>query len=384
MFKVYRPDVEFTPLLLGTRTHDLPFHLEPDKFIMVDKLADADIVPIIPQMGPGELEQKLEYIKEAGGLARHQIVVLLMHTNITNTYDFQGNISNLESRWKDMCDYVYTVHVNSKDTASIFYDFHWNRQKAYFTDYNKFDLSDRLWTRGATEKMYELDEITRYGTFKHFLVPSRVHSNRGLENRNVIRAKIHEAITDDYCFRGNPEFGYVLEPQEISDVILQNMENFTAPPWYPISSKYYTKSFVSIYSESITVNGATESITEKTLDPMVKGHFVLPFGYPGLIRDIRRMGFLMPEWIDYGYDEIKDDTLRLQAYLFAIKELQKKSIEELHTLYLRDRYMLIQNRNLFFNKPYDSLHDKIMTRYVNDQKNIISKRVYDTINTLAT
>jgi hypothetical protein len=384
MFTVFRPDLEFNPLLLGLRAHDLPFHLESDKFLMVTNMKDADIIPLMHSDTEDDIQQKLNYIEEQGGIHRDQIILVMEHTHISNGFDFQQHIDKRLKVWKEISDYVYHVNVNSKDKINIFYDFHWNRQKAYFIDYDKYDLHDRLWTRGATQKMFEIDEITRHGPFKHFLVPTRVHKHRALENRNVVRGKIQEAISDEYCLRGNPEAGYVLEPQEINEHVLQNLANFNSPPWYPIASKYYAKTFVSIYAESVTVTGASESITEKTLDPMIKGHFVLPFGHRGLVRDIKKMGFLMPDWIDYGYDEIMDDTLRLQAFLMSIKELQQKSIEELHKLYLRDRFILVQNRNLFFTKPYDSLHDKIMERYVSDQKNIISKRVSDTINTLTT
>ena len=105
--------------------------------------------------------------------------------------------------------------------------------------------------------------------------------------------------------------------------------------------------------------GFTPTITEKTWDPLIKGHFILPYRYSGLISDIREYGFILPDWIDYEYDQILDDTARWQMFAQSVDKLLSKSITELQWLFDKHKPILEHNRDLFFMRPYDTLHDKI-------------------------
>ena len=125
-----------------------------------------------------------------------------------------------------------------------------------------------------------------------------------------------------------------------------------------MANHYYNSSYISIYIETITTGVYTKTITEKTWDPLIKGHFILPYGYSGLVKDIQSYGFIIPEWIDYSYDQELDDHRRWEKYEQSVKRILKK-FPEVDELYQKDKTILEHNRNLFFTRPYDTLYDKI-------------------------
>jgi hypothetical protein len=102
-------------------------------------------------------------------------------------------------------------------------------------------------------------------------------------------------------------------------------------------------------------------ISEKTFDPLLKGNFILPFSTPHYVKQLQEWyGFKLPDWIDYSYDDIEDVDLRMDAFLLSVEQVYSRSVEELHSLYLRDKHILDFNQSLFETRPYDSLHDKVL------------------------
>jgi len=359
MLKVLIPQAEVTPLLIRTRDHSLPFELEPENFRLVTSVENADVIPVMAHDTPEKFKEIVNYL---GNFDRNKCVLIMMHTHIQDTDFHDKNTQYLVDDWFKYSDNIEIITLDSNTKKNLFYDFNWNRQKAYFVDYNEYDLSFRLWTGHATKKMFELPDIVRHGPYKKILLPNRVHSNRGNEPRNVLRQKLHDLITDRYCHRGHPEQGYVLYPQENTKTMFNSVAD-SLGGWAPISSDYYETSFVSVYVETISVAKNTKCVTEKTFDPLIKGHFILPFGYKGLIEDIKTYGFILPNWIDYSYDSLLDTEERFSAYTESINKIIKLSDYELTDLYEEDRWMLVHNRNLFFTRPYDSLYKKIKKKF---------------------
>jgi hypothetical protein len=107
-----------------------------------------------------------------------------------------------------------------------------------------------------------------------------------------------------------------------------------------------------------------KTITEKTWDPLIKGHFILPFGYQGLINDIQSYGFWLPNWIDYSYDNIYDDTERFTAYRHSVEKVLRMSIDDLREKFNNSLDKLYNNRMIFWNRPYDNLYLKVQ-KYFN-------------------
>ncbi len=78
--------------------------------------------------------------------------------------------------------------------------------------------------------------------------------------------------------------------------------------WTPAHNAYYDNTAVSIYVETLLDAHDIERdplgcITEKTWEPLIKGHFILPFGYTGMIQDLQPLyNTHLAPFIDYTYD----------------------------------------------------------------------------------
>jgi len=369
MINVFIPNEEFNPLLLHNRYHDLPFVLEPDKFNIVDKVKYADVIPDIRyQDTPGfRMEDKIRFL---GPDFKNQWILRMLHTHVAEAIPSSSNKYEKEP-WLPYTKNIIVVDTNLKNTEEVAYNFLWNRQKAYFVDYDKFDLVNRLWTQLATKKMYELRPIPNFELgmptdMKKFLMPGRTTFDRGAVRVGFrLRLKEVAKITDDSFYSDwNPDNPMLLWPEErLFDTQTELFDNFAG--WWPIANEYYIKSFVSVYVETITYtnNNISNVITEKTLDPLIKGHFILPFGYAGLIEDIKNFGFKLPTWIDYSYDKILDVEKRFDAYLESFSKVRNLDLSKFIEYHNRDRIDILEyNRNLFFTKPYDSLYEKLKIR----------------------
>jgi hypothetical protein len=148
----------------------------------------------------------------------------------------------------------------------------------------------------------------------------------------------------------------------MSEIILNDYHYYSAGMgFHPLANKYYETSAVSVYVETCVETLAnTKIVTEKSFNPFVKGHFVLPFSYQYYVRDIQEIyGFKLPEWIDYTYDNIANDNERFLAFMKSFSKIRFKSLQELQDLCNRDIDILKYNRNIFFERNYDNLYNKL-------------------------
>lgn len=358
---------EINPLLAYNRHHDFPFTIEKDRYIYTTSAKDADIIPVIvPNQSDRTFQTQLEYI---GPCVKDKHIILMMHTHgseITN--QAQWNF-NHKQYWSQHCKQVHIVDINMSNKEEICYQYHFNLEKAYYLD--NFDFKNRLhigpW---ATKKMFALDnllDLTRQQPpmeFKKFVIMGRVR-NDDKSVRNHYRKLLLELADDHDCYwsNWNPSSPNLLMPE---DPVYRSKQYFydNFIGWHPIANRYFRSSFVSVFIETIvdSTREQTSILSEKIFDPLIKGHFILPFGFQGLIQEIIDFGFILPNWIDYGYDSIADTELRFKQFVRSFKSLRTLDYGKLIELYQRDRYMLEHNRNIFHNKPYDSLYDKIKQR----------------------
>lgn len=353
MMKVYIPEEYSTPVLGVTRHAELPFELEKDNFIIVRNVHEANIIPVIPNHLATEVAKQAEFL---GPIRDDQLIVLLFHTH-SHEGDNLQMFENHRTHWDPYAKRSVVLHLNRniKDYG-IFYDFCFNYVKSHFVDYDKFDLANRLWTRYSTKTMFELDEIIRKPPHRTFLSPNRVSKTRETELRNSLREEIHSFIPQQKTWRGDPENGFILYPQECSPLIFDDL---STGGMMPAHNTYYQQSFVSVFTETIVYGPRTRTITEKTYIPLIKGHFILPYGYKGLIQDIKDNGFLLPGWIDYSYDQLEDNT-RFEAFKSSIAKVLNYTEQDLMAFFYKDKYILEHNRNKFYVDDYDSLYESIM------------------------
>jgi len=348
---------ELDKLRFISHLHAAPFIIENNKFKLVNDIYECDSVAIL--CDHGIYQQQVDKILEYANIK------YVLHLDIFHVHEQTSVIPHLNRMKLLLSEKGKTllhIHTNLNTKEDIFYDFLWNRQKCAFTDFEGYGLKNTEFFGESSNKMFELSDIKKVGTLKKFLSPNRT----SLDNPND---RIYKRISLRYVleledgYTNDPDRGLSLEPQETPDN--ENLVKFEA--FNPIHNRYYDSSFLSIYVETLTYlirdkDKQVKSITEKTWNPLLKGHFILPFGYCGLVKNIREYGFLLADWIDYGYDTIEDDRERFDHFIHSVKKVLELSIDDLNTLFKRDLWMLEHNRGLFFDKPLDNIYNKIIKK----------------------
>jgi len=354
---------DINPLMNSHHSHFLSFDIEYDTWVPTNDLSACDIIPLLVPYSDDEIIKQCNFIMSNGYKGQPLLAIDLFHA------DDQVDDKKRYSLFKNTCknyltDKIAVVHTNRENDTDIFYDFLWNRQKAYFTDYNKFNMDDRVWTWGSNIKMFGLTKIFKFPDCRIFLCPNRIQIVDGQmakHHRFTCRSNLAEFLKDQNGFISDPANDIILDPEQTE--IRNSLLGGRSGTWYPVANHLYNSSFVSIYIETITMTSSMgfkyKTITEKTWDPLIKGHFILPFGYMGLVEDIKSYGFWLPEWIDYSYDQIYDDNARFEAYLKSIDKLLVNDINFFRKEFERSIDKLYQNRMLFWQRPYDNLYSKV-------------------------
>jgi hypothetical protein len=369
MFTIWNPGRDVCDNLAGCYYKNfIPIDIEKKDWALVNNIQDAQFIYIMgdkilaPNAPTSVFLNTIIKIKNLN-LRPEQKLLIFDVFHINDMRDDQAAYSyTRDILQKEIPNEFAIIHTNFANPLEIKYDFLWNRQKIYFTDYNYIDLSYRTYTNNSDARNFQLTKIQKtnesYCELKKFLCPIRTYPQYDDQPRIQYRKRLREFI-EKYSNEGyysNPHCGTILPSENNKPEI-----NLIEGGWYPIANSFYNKTFFSIYVETLTRGypNSYRSITEKTWDPLIKGHFILPFGYKGLIDHIRSYGFHLPDWIDYSYDQIEDHEERFEKFLASAEKLMNYSTIELMNLYNRDRWMLVMNRDLFWTRPYDSLHDKV-------------------------
>lgn len=210
------------------------------------------------------------------------------------------------------------------------------------------------------------------------------------EVRDFLRTELVELLRNWPGYLGDMVTGNVLMGNSNDPTHIYNNIAITGNLcWFPIHNAYYDHSILSIYTETITfslyplvgelvrASSDTDSpqvtiVTEKTLEPLIKGHFILPFGYKGLISELKSYGFKFPVWINYEYDTCTNDLQRWFEYNKEVKRVLNLGYEKLKHYKFQDKNILKHNRELFFNTGYkETVTDALITV---DLEKINSKR----------
>jgi hypothetical protein len=119
----------------------------------------------------------------------------------------------------------------------------------------------------------------------------------------------------------------------------------------PVPNEFYLDSYISIYVESNCLQSDLIHITEKTYEPLLKGHIILPFSNPGTIRRLRDLGFAFPDFVDYNYDTIQDPIARFNALKEVFKNLLMQNLPK---LYQDNQHIFTHNQKCVNVIPYDN------------------------------
>ena len=118
----------------------------------------------------------------------------------------------------------------------------------------------------------------------------------------------------------------------------------------PVPNEFYLDSYFSLYVESNCLQTDLIHITEKTFDPLLKGHLILPFTNPGAIQRLQNMGFQFTDQIDYSFDNIQSTEERFHAVMNAYAILTLSNVDR---IYKDSRDILTHNQNCISTIPYD-------------------------------
>ncbi len=348
-----------TSLMRDNHFHFLPFEFDNKKWTIVDKISESDVVPVLFTY-ENSITEVVEELKALGHTTQPVLILNLFHL-MDNENNKVVNERYLKI-WKRYLNcIILMIHsdLNEDSPDCIFNDVLWNRQKAYCTEYDFFDLSNRAWSLYATKKMYSIPTFEKNADCKLFLSPIRIYNNSDHIRMNY-RSKLLNLIRNNNGYYSDNLNNTVLESEEGIEFNHRLLDG--GGTWWPVANKFYQSSYISVYVETILERDKLRSITEKTWDPLIKGHFILPFGYRGLIKDIESYGFKLPGWIDYSYDNIDNLEQRWTKYSKEVERILLLDLKKIHALWLKDLDILKYNREIFFKRKYDSLYDKILLK----------------------
>ena len=265
----------------------------------------------------------------------------------------------------ELMDNLYFLAVQKNpniDNDHVMYvDFWFNIVKGYYLNY-PFKHDTQRWYY-HNERSYVLPEITSAISKTHiYVAPNRVYNDEWrytqYRKRLVLDLKPYKAL--GYIGSATINKSWVLWPHgdypDYTLAQLSTVDRVHKKRWgyAPIHYEYLRDTFISIYGETIEY-GNEYFVSEKTYDPLIRGHFILPFSNAGFVAWLRGLGFKFPNFIDYSYDAIIDNDTRYAAYQNEMRRLLNISLDDWCQHWDNNLNILQHNRQIFFERPYDRL-----------------------------
>jgi hypothetical protein len=307
----------------GIEGADLPWHFS---LLGFDIPKDYYFYPLVDHYNLHD-ESWYENMREQASRARVLVFYDLLHTGDREHDRYLETIREFPHSNK-----VYLT-VNQQNfeldkVKVIRWDFMWNRFKAYYTESLPYCVNLHHCTRGAYH-LHDLESHTRRN--KMFLSP--------MGRDYGMRSQLYNIVKEYNGYVSNRSLGITFEDHPVTGI------------FNPIPDRFYLDSYFSIYVESNAENSNLIHLTEKTFEPLVKGHFILPFTNPGSIQRIRDLGFKLPDFIDYTYDSVIDASDR---FAMVIDEFKRLLTLDMHSNYEKNIEMLEYNKACVRLLPYDN------------------------------
>lgn len=307
----------------GVEGPDIPYHLAllGQQFELVEQ-GDFHFVPLVNHYGT----QPDDFIEQQEKIAsKSKFVVLYDLLNIGDheleIYKDQVNKFNHRNKIYLTVNQSPNIQVNCR---VVRWDFMWNRFIAYY--------HERYFVEGLhhyTPNAYIIPRISlRPFRSKEFISLYR--------RRDILRDALFDVVSHFNGYVSNGPLGITLE-------------NNPVPGFKPIDNDFYDDSYFSIYVESNYDRTNLIHLTEKTYDPLIKGHMILPITNPGAIAYLKTKGFELPNEINYSYDNILNQQTRFDA---VIKEF-KLLLDCARSVYMENADKIKHNQNVFREKNYD-------------------------------
>ncbi len=321
----YKPPVN----RFGIEGDDLPYHLrvlglDPDQF--------GNSVYFYPLVDHYNTHNS-NWQKKIDAMAQNK--QKLIFYDLVNTGDYEHTrftefISNYNHPNKIYLTVNQSANLKLANVEIVPWDFMWNRFKLYYSQPVPWDT--RVLHHYAGPEKYQTPELD--------FVQTRSRKFLSMCGREYGYRKNLYEIVSQYAtgYVSSRSRGITIEPEEIRGA------------FSPVPNRYYLDTYFSIYVESNCIRSDLLHITEKTYEPLLKGHFILPFSNPGTIQQLKQRGFRFPAFVDYSFDNVESAQDRFDM---LIKEFDKLLTYDLHSLYVDNQEILKHNQQLFFNQDYD-------------------------------
>jgi len=284
--------------------------------------------------------------------------------------DLFHNEENVPLVWESLLTdnqdaYVISNYLNVNHERHFHIDFLFNRTKAYYSQF-PFRNGVRKWYHNGSMSFVACDLVDPGTKTRIFVAPNKTYfGERKYRSKLVDEIEQYADIGHISCYdtKGTFLWPHVESPWTMSiDELLKKDRKLVYNYWgyAPPHNAYYQDTFISIYGETIEF-GSYNTITEKTYDPLIKGHFILPFSTQGFIKCLKQKGIQLPSFIDYSYDDTADDDVRFKKYIEETKRLLAFSIEKWREFYQENIELLHQNQLWFSLKEYERLDLTMLT-----------------------
>lgn len=347
-------DKEFSPLLNDAPSHAMPFAFDQRwKFTSIPE--EADIVPLLHVYG-NEFTKQVEYFQNKFSSDTRVVLLNLFHDS--EDIDDQ-RFSNYELMYSNIT--ILSTAYNSPWKGVLFYDLLWNRTKGLYGlgYFDKRCAVKSPWLRNFDLNIFEPNNGTK-NIINNVLIPNRAYYDKfsAPGHRLERRAELHK-LKFKNTLMSNPDEDIIFLTDNWRSTYAATIRN--GGVYAPIANYYYNESFVSAYVESVVRSDSNfvSTITEKTWEPLLKGHFIIPFATPGIIDELARRGFKFPDFIDYRYTREQEDNIRWKGFVRQIQKISDLSLDQVNMLYNDNKHIIEYNKTLFQTLPYDSLYDKL-------------------------
>jgi hypothetical protein len=332
MSNIYKPTVN----PVGIEGDDLPYHVS--LLNCNAGMFDTQLLfwPLVDHYNTHDTSWHNTYIERA---KKSKTVIFY---DLVNTGDYEHTkfcefISNFDHPHKIYLTVNQSRELKLANVEVLHWDFMWNRYRSYYTEtipYNSLYLHH--YSGPTAYQLPVLDFDTPRD--KKFL------SMTGREFG--YRTNLYEYVKDfNDGYVSNRSRGITIEGTNIVGA------------FEPVPNKFYLDSYISVYCESNFLQTNLIHVTEKTFEPLVKGHIILPFSNPGTIARLENMGFRMPLGVDYSFDSIIDPQQRFTALTDEFQNLMMKNLPK---LYKDNQAVFIHNQACINNIGYD---DRILKLY---------------------
>ena len=358
--KVYVEDD--SPLLNNGLGYTFPFAFDK-RWTFTAIPEEADIVPLLHQYREVAKKQYDYFLKKFNADTPVVLIGLLFHDE-EEKYEngIQDSLKVYLERYNNIT--ILSTAYNTPYNNVKFYDFLWNRTKGlYGFDYLNIEKAENSpWLWNYSLDIFSLEQGEKNIRY-NILCPNKAYYGKEEEGpRLEYRAALHELVRQNKwgnVLISDPDNGNIFYTDNWQEKYRNTIQK--GGTYAPIANRYYAESLVSAYVESVTIGhpNLVRTITEKTWEPLLKGHFILPFASPGIVQELKSRGFKFPNFINYEYASVTDDKKRWNGFLVEFQKIQKLSVDQLKNLYNDNIHVLQHNRKLFETIPYDDLYDKI-------------------------